>query len=58
MDGYDALGEYYDALGDYNNAALACLEGQKLSPFDGDLATRLRRLRKEHKKELRKELQK
>lgn len=58
VDGYDALGEYYDALGDYNNAALACLEGQKLSPFDSDLATRLRRLRKEHKKELRKELQK
>ena len=58
VDGYDALGEYYEALGDYNNAALACLEGQKLSPFDSDLAVRLRRLRKEHKKELRKDLQK
>ena len=58
VDGYDALGEYYEAIGDYNNAALACLEGQKLSPFDPDLAIRLRRLRKEHKKELNKELQK
>ena len=58
VDGYDALGEYYEAIGDYNNAALACLEGQKLAPFDGDLAVRLRRLRKEHKKELNKELQK
>ena len=58
VDGYDALGEYYEAIGDYNNAALACLEGQKFSPFDGDLAVRLRRLRKEHKKELNKELQK
>ncbi len=58
VDGYDALGEYYEAIGDYNHAALACLEGQKLAPFDGDLAVRLRRLRKEHKKELNKELQK
>ncbi|MBQ9900856.1 MAG: tetratricopeptide repeat protein [Clostridia bacterium] len=58
VDGYDALGEYFEAIGDYNHAALACLEGQKLAPFDGDLAVRLRRLRKEHKKQLDKELQK
>lgn len=58
IDGYDALSEYYEVLGDYNNAVLACLEGQKYSPLDCDFGVRLRRLRKEHKKELRKELQK
>ena len=58
VDGYDALAQYFEVTGDYNNAALACLEGQKLSPFDADLSNRLRRLRKEHKKELNKELQK
>ena len=58
IDGYDALAEYYEALGDYNNAVIACLDGQKYSPLDCDFGVRLRRLRKEHKKELNKELQK
>ena len=58
IDGYDALAEYYEASGDYNNAVLACLEGQKYAPLDCDFGVRLRRLRKQHKKELNKELQK
>ena len=58
IDGYMALALYYEAIGDYNRAAEACLDGQKIAPFDCDMGTILRRLRKEHKKELRKELQK
>ena len=58
VDGYDALAQYFDATGDYNSAVLACMEGQKLSPYDPDLGERIRRMRKEHKKELNKELQK
>ena len=57
IDGYDALSEYYEVTGDYDNAVLACLEGQKYAPFDCDFGVRLRRLRKDHKKELRKDLQ-
>lgn len=56
IDGYMALALYYEAIGDFNSAARACLEGQKISPCD--FAVILRRLRKEHKKELDKELQK
>ena len=53
-----ALALYYEAIGDYNRAAEACLDGQKIAPLDCDMGTILRRLRKEHKKELKKELQK
>ena len=58
IDGYMALALYYEATGDYNRSAEACLDGQKLSVYDCDMGVILRRLRREHKKELRKELQK
>ena len=55
IDGYDVLSYYYEVTGDYNASARTCLEALKISPLDPEIHERLRRLRKEHKKELNKE---
>ena len=54
-DAYLALAEYYENLGEYDKAIETCREGLKLALDEYDFVYIMRRIQKEHKKELKKE---
>ncbi len=54
-DAYLALVEYYEELGEYDKAIETCAEGHKIALDEFDFIYIASRIRKEHKKELKKE---
>ncbi len=54
-DAYLALAEYYEQMGDYNKVIEICNEGLEIAKDEYDFVYISERVRKEHKKELKKE---
>lgn len=54
-DAYLALAEYYEAIGEYDKAIETCREGKAIAFDEYDFTYIADRVRKEHKKELKKE---
>ncbi len=54
-DAYLALAEYYEALGDYDKVIEICREGREIAKDEYDFIYIAERIRREHKKELKKE---
>ncbi len=54
-DAYLALAEYYENMGDYDKAIEICREGAEIAKDEYDFVYIAERIRREHKKELKKE---
>lgn len=54
-DAYVALSEYYEATGEYDKCVEICREGLKIAPDEHDFIYLMRKIQKEHKRELKKE---
>ncbi len=54
-DAYLALAEYYEAMGEYDKVIETCREGLEIARDEYDFVYIMQRVRKEHKKELKKE---